>query len=732
MSPSLPQDRPSSRPLAWPALLLDHVKPVRVPLLILAVAGTLVLAVDQVRELFLMVIWTDPDAGRYGWLLAGCASTGLAMWYVTRQAYRMIYPRWPAIQDPRARSLREWLPRMLGAAVPASALLGCLVAVRQLPAGLCEALGGCVRRDLRATGLLLETLVLVAGVTLRRPLLNHWCLRRGRGPWLAARPALEPCAAHPRALGRVPCAVLTAALLANVGLAFLIGWRPTLLDGGGLLAILLLAATCMSLSGGLLCMLADRRGWPLLSGLLLIAVALHVLHLNDNHRVRQYPAMNTHQHPAPPPADGRPRMDDYARAWLDTRCAGRANCPVVLVAAEGGGIRAAAWTALVLSRLTERVQALAPVAGEPLLARHLFAASGVSGGSLGLAAYVGLLHAPAGTQPLEQRAQVFLGHDFLAPALANLLFVDFTQRWLPGAWFDDRARALTRAWEEAAREQGITAFAEPFADLYRGADGGMDLATPVLLLNSTTVGQGRRFVQHPFRRQGAPARPAWTAADDGAAWLDPRLPLSEAVLNSARFTYVSPAGTLEAAALHPPAPATLQLVDGGYFENSGASTLLEVMHWLRELAARRGQHLRFIVLHLSNDPQLEDFVDAHDRAHVMPFYSAACPAPIGLPDAGLSGEVSAPVRALLQTREARGSYARTQWLAALHIDAGDPARGDILWHFRLCGGDYPMPLGWTISAPVFEAMRRELDGHYPLEAMARALAGQLAPIAVPP
>jgi hypothetical protein len=51
----------------------------------------------------------------------------------------------------------------------------------------------------------------------------------------------------------------------------------------------------------------------------------------------------------------------------------------------------------------------------------------------------------------------------------------------------------------------------------------------------------------------------------------------------------------------------------------------------------------------------------------------------------------------------------------------------MLWHFRLCPGDYPIPLGWTISAPVFDEMGRQLERNYPLAAMADALATQLAP-----
>jgi hypothetical protein len=704
------------------SLLIDHGKPLRVSLLVLAVAAVATVAVDQVAELFLTALWLDPSPARYLGLLASCAWAGLAVWYAARNAYRLRYPRWPALQNPRAAGLRAWLPRLLGAAVPLLVLLGYLLALRAVPHWPCEGAAACGRRGGRALGLLAETVVLVAFLVGRRPLWNRLC--RGRAASLCASPREEACAVGVRGLGRIALGVYAASLGLNLLATVLIAAWPELLDGMGPLAILLAATGFLCLNGGFLCMLADRRGLPLLSLLLLVTALLHGLHLNDNHRVRQYPGMSTHQRPAAAAPETRPSFEAYANAWLDQRCRGRATCPVVLVAAEGGGVGGAAWTALVLGRLSE---ATIDADGRSRLARQLFAGSGVSGGSLGLATYVALLHQGLGGASLEARAQRLLGRDYLAPTLANMFFVDLTQRWLPGAWLDDRSRALTRAWEHAARQQGLDAFARPFADLYRQPDGSVDASLPALFLNSTTVAEGRRFIQHPFRPLDTPARQPWPAAFDGSAWLDPRVPLSEAVLDSARFTYVSPAGTLDSARQSPPLPSPLQLVDGGYFENSGATTLLDVMRLLRAVAARRGQALRFIVLHISSDPDLGDFVDRHDPTHPLPLYSAACPPAPAEPPPSPSGEATAPARALLDTRAARGEYARTELLHALHPDATDPAHGDVLWHFRICHGDYPVPLGWSISAPVFAELRRQLDANYPWRRMAAALDAQLAP-----
>jgi hypothetical protein len=725
--------RPSARRhwrrmLGWTALLLDHLKPVRLSLLVLAVAVVVAFAVDQAAELFLIALWTDPSRWRYLALLASSALLGVAMWHAARNAYRMRYPRWPSLQDERAAGLRDWLPRLLGAAVPLLVCLGYVLALARLPHGPCGITDQCVVRSWRALGLLLESAALILVFILRRRVMQAVAHRVASVRTPCPRPRDEKRAWRVRDLGRLTVGIYVVVVTFNVLATVLIAFMPELLDGMGPLAILLIAAAFMCYSGGLLCMIGDRRGVPLLTLMLVISASLHGLHLNDNHKVRQYPAMSTHEHPAMQPADTRPSFDAYADAWLADRCAGRATCPVLLVSAEGGGIRGAAWTAQVLSRLTAIVQQGQPSQGEPLFARYLFAGSGVSGGSLGLAVYVASLAQPqpVNVAMLEPRAQRLLSHDFLAPTLANTFFVDFTQRWLPGAWMDDRSRALTRAWESAALKEGMPAFAQPFSALYGQAGAPPSTALPALFLNSTTVAEGKRFIQHPFQPMATPQRQPWTAGLDGSSWLDPRVPLSEVVLNSARFTYVSPAGTLEANMANPPVPGRLQLVDGGYFENSGTTTLLELMRLLRGKARQHGLTLRFIVIHISNDPLMSDFIEQHDASQPMPFYSAACPAVPGKVVDKVSGEAIAPLNALLDTRSARGEYARVQLLNALKPDAGQPADGDMLWHFRLCPGDYPIPMGWTISDPVFTELARQLN-RYPLQAMGNALRMQLAP-----
>src|SRR5690606_37338373 len=73
-----------------------------------------------------------------------------------------------------------------------------------------------------------------------------------------------------------------------------------------------------------------------------------------------------------------PSLHQHFDAWRQL-LPDHEHSPVFVVAAAGGGLRAAYWTALLLAEMDDRT------CGQ--FGRHVLAASGVSGGSLGLALY---------------------------------------------------------------------------------------------------------------------------------------------------------------------------------------------------------------------------------------------------------------------------------------------------------------------------------------------------------
>src|SRR5262249_31581472 len=208
---------------------------------------------------------------------------------------------------------------------------------------------------------------------------------------------------------------------------------------------------------------------------------------------------------------------------------------------------AAYWTAMSLAVIADKV---------PMFDRHLFAFSGVSGGSLGGAVFAALArdhqagasfdcHAPASEparRPEMDRFYATCVHDFmkddyLSPVLAKLVAPDFLQLLLPlpvSAF--DRSRGLERSWEDSyQRTTGRPTFAAGFFAFTREDR----VTAPVLLLNSTHVETGRRYIAASVFRSRDDKNVSRPMEDSGDILdiLHKDVPLSAAVHNSARFTY---------------------------------------------------------------------------------------------------------------------------------------------------------------------------------------------------
>lgn len=436
-----------------------------------------------------------------------------------------------------------------------------------------------------------------------------------------------------------------------------------------------------------------RVGYPVVTTLLVVAVVFSLW--VDNHGVRALEWSGPRQALQPQQA---------VKAWQERQPAADAQRPadLVIVATAGGGIRAAYWTATVLGALQDCA---------PAFRRNLLAISGVSGGSLGATTFTTLLaqaKAPAGTAgdcsggagapawppgPYEAAGQAVLSQDFLAPTVAGFLFTDLAQRFLPLAFLPDRARALEQGWEQAWSRAGYPADLWSKADFDHLWQGQGPL--PALLLNGTSVESGKRVITSNLEVDPAVFRDSSDFfklfVRDGKTG---RIRPSTAAHNSARFTYVSPAGSI--------APGR-KVVDGGYYENFGAKTASELLAFaLAQLAGPGGSRVRPIVVMLSNEPGL----DASDLPPNS--VAAACPTcKTGSTPRSVAGETLSPLLALLHTRDAHGAR------AAHDLHAVSQAAGGRFYHFRLCheaGVDEPA-LGWVLSRQSEEVMRAQLRGN---------------------
>jgi hypothetical protein len=293
-----------------------------------------------------------------------------------------------------------------------------------------------------------------------------------------------------------------------------------------------------------------------------------------------------------PSRTARPAVEAYVGQWL----AANAGCsvevattdgtamvrPVIFVAAEGGGIRAAAWAVAALDKLGEI----------PCGRESVILSSGISGGSLGLV--VTQLYGGGDEDPVEVVARL-AGPEALAAGVGGALVGDLVAGGTDvlvgtgpetdtGAAWQDRAVAMERAWERAA---GL--LVEP----WEAADAGNG-RTGALVLNSTASGIGCRLLISQLDLSGATgtqtgydvqdAVPRSESCREGSTPLSIDLlapdacPLhlswSTAALLSARFPIISPAGRIPYRHNGECGPAhSYQAIDGGYSEGSGLGTI---------------------------------------------------------------------------------------------------------------------------------------------------------------
>ena len=250
---------------------------------------------------------------------------------------------------------------------------------------------------------------------------------------------------------------------------------------------------------------------------------------------------------------------------------------VVLVAASGGGIQSAAWTARVLTGLELKFRE----AGQPnVFAKAVRLISSVSGGSVG-AMYFSSLYQPGGTIPAKpeevEQAWHYAAQSSLENVARGIVYGDFLRLLSLFAWWiDGRGRALERSFlrsPELARK--LTA---KLSDWFAGTLAG---DRPSNIFNATLVETGDRllFSTSHFHADDPDAnpqgRPVPTARWEFHSFRPGHdVSIATAARLSASFPYVSPAARPDIGGpFHP----ELHVVDGGYYDNDGMASLVE---WL--------------------------------------------------------------------------------------------------------------------------------------------------------
>lgn len=350
----------------------------------------------------------------------------------------------------------------------------------------------------------------------------------------------------------------------------------------------------------------------------------------------------------------RPALNEVFQSWVDAQDdleeRNSAPVPLVLVAAHGGGIKAAYWTALVLDCIvgvspagfegtnpkeadaeTCKAERRNPL-DQQTAARRIFLASSVSGGAMGMYAYARQLRAEGwlGTEVNESSASWVnrrLARDFVSPTIAWGLFHDVPNHIIG---LHPRERGVC-AWHLrgpcATMDRGTVlerSFDNAFGDVKdnptlrgswerRASSSKRAKAVPLLVGNATVSGgQARAVISaadlsawpslEGSQPPGGDPRPLAGTVEVGDTLCSSNdLRLSTASLLAGRFPYVNPSGHLEAlcgakddkvktrdkesncAQIEDPGICELNLVDGGYTENSGLFTIVALWPALSRL-----------------------------------------------------------------------------------------------------------------------------------------------------
>jgi hypothetical protein len=402
----------------------------------------------------------------------------------------------------------------------------------------------------------------------------------------------------------------------------------------------------------------------------ILVVMLVVGSLVDNHTVRL----------APPTANPVSRDDvgaAYARWRSQWPAAGGGPLPIIFVAVPGGASRAGFWGGEVLSRLEEM--------SGGAFSRHTFVISSVSGGSVGAVGFLASLTDPAPRLPLHTRVGDFTAQDFLSPSFASAAFPDLVQRVFPVAVFPDRAEALERGWEAAWRQhcQVIGGCRDPdllqrsFMSSWRGTG----RWSPILAINGVHEETGGLILTSTTPLSG------YVVADDFNDTTRSDVRLSTAILNGARFPYISPGGTYFGYVGAGDRAKRVELghiVDGGYFDAAGVETTRELA---RGLFARLG--------------------DA-DRRDLRPIYLviANSDPPTPPKPANLDPDLFGPLKGLFAAGGAHG--AQLTRLIKEAPPGTTNAQAPVPVIIRLCRKGAPMD--WVLSRASVDFMRDQLGG----------------------
>ncbi|HET7269505.1 MAG TPA: patatin-like phospholipase family protein, partial [Rubrobacter sp.] len=283
---------------------------------------------------------------------------------------------------------------------------------------------------------------------------------------------------------------------------------------------------------------------------------------------------------------------------------------IIVVAANGGGIQASAWTARVLTGLEKKCRDTEGCGNHFGTSIRLI--SSVSGGSVGTMYFVNEYEEGNLPEDEEELDRIVgrAGGSSLDQVAWGLLYPDLARTLNPTpyvlspllGW--DRGRAMEKAWSREdtswPRREGIK---EGLSEWRKDAD---DFQRPAVIFNTTIAETGQRL---PLATTDLPPEsPGGKSYNELFDNVTPRpdIRVVTAARLSASFPYVSPAARADVDERE-----QAHLVDGGYYDNYGVSSLVEWLDWklekqLEEDSTEEPKISKVLIVEIRGAPSADD------------------------------------------------------------------------------------------------------------------------------
>lgn len=237
--------------------------------------------------------------------------------------------------------------------------------------------------------------------------------------------------------------------------------------------------------------------------------------------------------------------------------------PVLFICAEGGALRTGAYTGIFLNSME---QVLSESEHNIDFRSSVYGMSGVSGGAVGLGYYNAVAFRegmPVGKQAVD-KAKSFFTNDSLSALIGKMLFGEFINLFIPvPIQRFDRAVALEKTWEYAYQQT----FGRDSNSYQADFVGRSEMASPTLIINTTEVETGLQCMLVNHRMDSL----RFGTERDLFGTRVGRMSYATALNFSSRFPLFSPAAAVKQG------KGLRHFVDGGYVENTGSSSMLELL-----------------------------------------------------------------------------------------------------------------------------------------------------------